>query len=74
MKTPAQITIWALEIQQLKIAHEATRAEFARCQLVADQHLGKLHPQRAEIARQEAAFALAIGGGSRPASPSEEAA
>ena len=62
MKTHHQIINWALEIQQLRNAHETTTREHIRVGIIAETLLQKLRRQADELHRQEAALAKALGG------------
>jgi len=59
-KNPAQIAIHALEIQQLKIAHEETRAALVRAHATFHQLAEKVNRQADEIHKQETAFAASV--------------
>jgi hypothetical protein len=59
-KTPAQIASWALEIQQVRIAHQATEAEIHRLRAILHLLLEKSTRQQTELTRQELALAAAL--------------
>lgn len=60
MKTPNQIAIHVLEIQQIKLAREDTTAAYLRASATLAVLSEKLKRQSEEILEQEAAFAASL--------------